>query len=111
MTKLAKDMRGNWTAYTTFPVEGRKGFDLTVRTVKVFSGSLVTTAEVTARDDKLGFSSHRVYVDFSKRLAITGDRCTKGNVERQHTQALESLPTLKLEVEAHYKCLDQKEAA
>lgn len=111
MTRIAKDMRGNWAAYTTFPVEGRAGHSLTIKTIKVFSGSLVTTAEVSVHEDKHGFSSHRVYTDFHKRLAMSRDRCTQGNVERQHTQALECLETLKQEVEAHYQSLDQREAA
>lgn len=111
MTRLSKDMRGNWSAVSSFPVENRPNLTLNVRTLKVFSGSLVTTASVTVKDDGHGFSSHRVYLDFDKRLALSRDRCTQGNVSRQHEDALAGLDTLKKEVEAHYKTLDEREAA
>lgn len=111
MTRLSKDVRGNWSAVSSFPVEGRPNLTLNVRTIKVFSGSLVTEASVTVKDDVFGFSSYRVYLDFDKRLALSRDRCTQGNVSRQHEDALSGLDTLKREVEAHYKTLDEREAA
>lgn len=113
MTNLSRDTYGNWFAASSFPVDNRPKLTLHIRTIKVFRGthgSLVTAASVMVDDYGYGFSSHRVYLDFDKRLAISRDRCTQGNVSRQHEEALAGLDTLKREVEAHYKSLDQREA-
>lgn len=91
MTTVYKDMRGNWQAKDTVPLEcGRL---LKISTHKVSSGQLVTSAQVGKQDGV--FFCYMMYQDFSERLLYSAPaRVTSKVVEAQHAEAMAMVPSL-----------------
>ncbi len=100
MTKVQKGMRGTWEAKDSIELGNDRV--LQVSTHKTSDGSLVTTATVHLRDGQ--FLSHRMFTDFSQRLAARMLRCTEKNVTLQHADAmrLRELTALKEAITAWY---------
>lgn len=101
-TTVHKNYRKNWEAETQveMPELGLNKF-LDITTTKRYSGHLVTTVSVCTSER--GMVTHMVYQDFNIRFIVSGDRCTKANVTKQHKSAVSQLNYLKLLALAHYK--------
>lgn len=82
--------RDGWKAESRIRLDEKaadgKALELSISTYK-FGPNLVTSATVSSVDG--GFRTHRIYQDYSKRLAVDVDaRCTDKNVARQHALVL-----------------------
>jgi hypothetical protein len=101
-TIVQKNYRKDWEAETRveMPELGLNKF-LDITTTKRYSGNLVTTASVCTSEG--GMDTHMMYQDFNIRFTVSGDRCTKANVSKQHKYAVSQLNFIKLLALAHYK--------
>lgn len=97
-TVTRKDYYGSWTSKSQMDLPN--DHVLQIHTSKVSNGTLVTTATVHKVEGKM--MTHRMFTDYSKRIAVEKARCTEKNVVAQHTAALEQLDQVLLEVNAKY---------
>lgn len=101
-TIINKGYHGN-QAKTTIKLDNDKILNIT--TMKRSNGLLSTTASVGTLKD--GFISHMMFQDYAKTLISEKVRVTTKAVENQHNAALESIETIKADIEQFY----QKELA
>lgn len=97
-TVTRKDYYGSWTSKSQMDLQDN--WVLQIHTSKVSNGLLVTTATVLKVEGVL--MTHRMFTDYSKRIASEKIRCTEKNVIAQHTAALAILDQVLLEVNAQY---------
>lgn len=105
-TRIAKDMRNNWAAHDEFDLGGDRL--LTIRTSKVYSGNLVTSATVGVKLKEGLLVSHSPFNDYHRRLHVgTPTRATSKVVAAQHDQALCLLEEVKSEITEFYIAKDR----
>lgn len=94
--------KNGWNAKDVFPFDG--AYKLTIETYRSPGNGLLSRASVSKHAD--GFTTHRFGLgsggDFSKRMLISTNRCTEGNVTAQHKAALDMLEQITAEAKAHY---------
>ena len=100
--------RDGWQAKTEIDLEGvtltegdkvKQGV-LTISTRKTPRG-LESSASVAFRDGM--FMTHRLYQDFTARMAASDVRCTEKAIRTMHDAALAKLPTIIECARKHYK--------
>jgi hypothetical protein len=97
-TVTRKDYYGSWTSKSQMDLPDN--WVLQIHTSKVSNGTLVTTATVHKVEGNS--MTHRMFTDYSKRIAVEKIRCTEKNVIAQHTAALALLDQVLSEVNAKY---------
>ena len=100
MTVVEKDCRNNWRAEDEIALSN--GRAVSIVTSKVYSGAVVTRAQVGVRNGSM--FSFTVYEDFSRTLKSTvPGRATAKFVSEQHALALQGLEQLKKDIAAQYE--------
>jgi len=98
-TVINKGMRGTWQAETFVPFKGEK--QLQVSTFKNHRGNLVTVVKVVTVAK--GLITYTPFSDYNTQADGTQDRCTKANVESQHSKVLVEIEQYREEAEKFYK--------
>lgn len=102
MNTLYRKTDSGWKADTEveldFSIEGKPAV-LQLQTYK-YSGVLVSRAGVCTKDN--GFTTTRLFRDFSGRYIQDTARCTEKNLKAQHERLLTFMATIMEEVRDHH---------
>ena len=96
--QLGRDSYKKCKAEAAFPLANGMQLQISVR--KALNGGVYASCSAVKLDG--GFTTHRMFYDFSKKLIQKQQMCNQKNVELMMGQALTMLPALLAEVEAHY---------
>lgn len=97
--RIAKDFRNAWSAVDEMDLGDN--LQLTVRTSRVSSGAVATTAQVGRVEGS--FVSHVMYQDYHAALACSRPaRVTKNAIVNQHTEVIARLADIRKTALAHY---------
>lgn len=102
-TIVNKGMRGTWQAETFLPFNAEK--QLRISTLKNHRGNLVTNLAVVKVIQGNGYQSveYTPFSDYNVQAEGTQDRCTKANVEAQHSKVLGEIEHYRAEALKHYE--------
>ena len=88
MTKVYKNIRGNWTAETRVEFDAATNRYIEFTTSKTFSGNITTTASVMVIKDNI--KTMVLYGDYHKQLASAKFRATEKTVKEFHRENMEA---------------------
>lgn len=108
--KMSRSKHGGLSAETrillpgvkTKAMNGDEGGEamLSITTSKRSRGLSSSATVITVRPG--GIVSFVIFADYSKTVAVSGDRATEKAIRELHATALAKLPTIMAEVGAHY---------